>query len=171
MITIEQWNGQTDDIEALARVLHGCVHGGASVGFVLPHPMAEARRFWRDTIQPQVTGGGRVVLFARRETQIVGTGSLVIDTPANQPHRAEVSKLLVHPDHRRQGIARALMTALEGHARTINRRLLTLDTRSGDTAEPLYVSLGFQVAGRIPGYCMDPTGARFESTTYMFKPL
>ena len=93
------------------------------------------------------------------------------DTPANLRHRAEVSKLLVHPTLRRRGIARALMAGLEREAARLGRSLLTLDTRTGDMAEPLYVSLGYRIAGVIPGYCRHPSEDRLDSTTIMYKVL
>ena len=89
----------------------------------------------------------------------------------NQPHRADVAKLLVHPDARRQGLARALMLALEDRARALSRSLLVLDTRTGDPSQALYQSLGYRVAGEIPGYCRHPAEPVFEPTTYLYKPL
>jgi ribosomal protein S18 acetylase RimI-like enzyme len=92
--------------------------------------------------------------------------------PANQPHRAEVSKLLVHPEYRRRGLARRMMLELEGRAGKFRKTLLTLDTRTGDAAEPLYASLGFQTTGIIPGYCLDPDATgRLDATTIMYKQL
>lgn len=170
---ITRWTA--DDLSAnldlLAEILHACVHAGASVGFILPHPMTEARAFWRDTVLPAVASGDRALFVALAGGRPVGTGQLVMATPANQPHRAEVSKLLVHPATRRQGTARALMQALEHHARSNAKTLLTLDTRTGDDAEPLYLSLGFSAAGVIPGYCLDPDGQKLDATTYMYKTL
>ena len=96
---------------------------------------------------------------------------LDIDTPPNQPHRAEVAKLLVHPDFRRHGFARALMGALETHATAIGRTLITLDTRTGDNAEPLYASLGYRTAGTIPAFCLDPIDGSLHPTTIMYKEL
>jgi ribosomal protein S18 acetylase RimI-like enzyme len=155
----------------LAALLHACVHDRASIGFVLPFAVDEGAAFWRDKVLPAVRGGGRILLVAHKDGRLVGTVQLGCDTPANQPHRAEVSKLLVHPDFRRQGIARALMAELEGLAAQRGRSLLTLDTRTGDTAEPLYASLGYQTAGVIPGYCRDPVEDRIDSTTIMYKAL
>ena len=90
--------------------------------------------------------------------------------PPNQPHRAEVRKLLVHPDFRRQGIARHLMREAEAHAVRIGRSLLTLDTRTGDSAEPLYTSLGYVTVGQIPHFSRDPQDAgKLDATTIMYK--
>ncbi|MYM56122.1 GNAT family N-acetyltransferase [Thalassovita mangrovi] len=173
MIDIQRWTAPDlqNGADALARILHGCVHDGASVGFILPHPLGEALEFWRSDILDQVRQGHRLLLVAQDDGVVVGTVSLVTASPANQPHRAEISKLLVHPDHRRKGIAKRLMRAAEQAAVDAGKSLLTLDTRSGDSAEPLYASLGFETAGVIPGYCLDVTGQRFDSTTYMYKHL
>lgn len=154
----------------LGALLHACVHAGASVGFVLPCPPAECEAFWRK-VQQAVRDGSRILLVARLGHRIAGTVQLDHDTPANQPHRAEVRKLLVHPDFRRRGISRALMAELERHAIRLGRRLLTLDTRTGDAAEPLYAGLGYKTVGVIPGYCLDPAEDRLDGTTIMYKTL
>jgi ribosomal protein S18 acetylase RimI-like enzyme len=159
----------------LAAILHACVRDGASVGFVLPFEIDQAAAFFRDKVRPGLAAGGRVLLAAelddKRGGKLAGTVQLIHDTPPNQPHRAEVAKLLVHPAARRRGLARALMTRLEAEARARGRSLLTLDTRTGDTAEPLYAGLGFQAAGVIPGYCRDTLSDRMDPTTIMWKAL
>ncbi len=155
----------------LAAVLHACVHAGASVNFILPFSEDDAGGFWIQKVLPAVCAGARTLLVAEIGGRIAGTVLLDVDTPPNQPHRAEVSKLLVHPDFRRRGIARALMADLERLARAMGRSLITLDTRTGDAAEPLYASLGYQAAGVIPGYCRDPFDHTLDSTTIMFKAL
>ena len=164
-----------DDIAShlreLGALLHACVHAGASVNFVLPYSEADSAAFWRWKVLPAVGDGTRLLLVARRDERIAGAVQLDTDTPPNQPHRAEVSKLLVHPDFRRQGIARALMAELERLASQRGRSLITLDTRTGDKAEPLYVSLGYKTAGVIPGYCLDPFEDRLDPTTIMYKAL
>ena len=173
MATIEPLDaaGAAEALEALAELLHACVHAGASVNFVLPFPMQEARAFWRDKALPAVARGQRRLLVARSGGRIVGSVQLDLATPPNQAHRGDVAKLLVHPDARRQGIARALMIALEALAAREGRWLLTLDTVTGAAAEPLYLSLGFEIAGRIPDYALAPDASRFEATTVMFKLL
>jgi ribosomal protein S18 acetylase RimI-like enzyme len=164
-----------EDIEnhlgELAGLLSACVHDGASIGFVLPFSGVESARFWTSKVLPGVRGGGLVLLVVRQGGRIAGAVQLDHDTPANQPHRAEVRKLLVHPDFRRQGLARVLMTEIEQLARSKSRGLITLDTRTGDKAEPLYAALGYQVAGVIPGYCRDTLTERLDSTTIMYKTL
>jgi ribosomal protein S18 acetylase RimI-like enzyme len=156
----------------LAALLRACVHDGASVGFVMPHGVDESEAFWSNKVLPSLRTGGLTLLVARRGDTIAGTVQLDYDTMPNQRHRAEVRKLLVHPAARRQGIARALMTEIERHAQRLQRSLLTLDTRTGDHAEPLYVALGYQTAGVIPGYAQGPLDdKRFDATTIMYKML
>jgi len=162
--------GAERELDALAEILHACVHAGASVNFVLPFPPEDARAFWRRVLS-MMDAGSRRLLVARHNGRIVGTVQLDIATPPNQPHRAEVTKLLVHPEARRLGIARALMLAVEEVARREGRSLLTLDTRTGDKAEPLYRDLGFTLAGVIPRYSIAPEGGRLDATSFMYKEL
>jgi GNAT superfamily N-acetyltransferase len=174
-ICIESWDadlaGLTADLEMLGGVLHACVHAGASVSFVLPFSRDDAKAFWLDQVLPAVNAGSRLVLLARLAGKIIGTVQLDLATPPNQPHRAEVKKLLVHPDARRRGIARSLMIALEDRARAARRSLLTLDTASGSAAEPLYLSLGYVAVGAIPCYALNFNASELESTTVMYKQL
>jgi GNAT superfamily N-acetyltransferase len=156
----------------LGALLYACVHDGASVGFVMPYRATDSVAFWLNQVKPGVQACTRAVLVARRGGTIVGSVQLDYDTPPNQPHRAEVRKLLVHPDHRRQGVAQMLMAELHRRAALLGRNLLTLDTRTGDKAEPLYAALGYQSVGVIPGFCRDTMDAgRFDSTTIMYKAL
>lgn len=177
-IRIEEWRvdaSRADDIDAetdmLAEVLHAVVHAGAGVSFFTPFSIDEARAFWVEKALPQVRAGRRRVVIARLEDRIVGTVNLDLDTPPNQRHRAEVAKLLVHPDARRSGIARALMVALEEIAHSEGRKLLTLDTVSGSNAELLYKSLGFIAAGVIPRFARGALTPELEGTTIMYKEL
>ncbi|MFZ5675073.1 MAG: GNAT family N-acetyltransferase [Pseudomonadota bacterium] len=159
------------ELPELARLLHDCVHAGASIGFIMPHTMADAEAFWRDKVAGPVANATRLLLVAKDGDRIAGAVQLDHDTPANQPHRAEIRKLLVHPDFRRRGIATTLMAAIEEEARRLARSLLTLDTRTGDNAEPLYAALGYRTSGVIPGYCRDTHKDRLDSTTIMYKNL
>lgn len=156
-------------VDELANVLQACVLDGASVGFVLPFPIEDAVAFWRGLI-PGVREGGRRLLVARLDGHVVGTVQLVLAMPANGRHRADIVKLLVHPAARRRGIARALMLRAEALARAERRSLLILDTRQGDSAEPLYRALGFALTGVVPGYACSIHGV-LEPCSFMHKVL
>jgi len=164
-------NDGNGDIEMLAALLHACVRAGASVSFVLPFSREDAKAFWIDQVLPGVAAGTRSLLVARLSNRIIGTVQLDLATPPNQPHRAEVRKLLVHPDVRRRGIAKALMIAVDQVARTARRTLLTLDTVTGGPAERLYQSLGYFSLGSIPRYALNFDSSVLESTTVMYKDL
>jgi GNAT superfamily N-acetyltransferase len=174
-IRIEGWPVDSpraaEDVEMRGHVLHACVHAGASVNFVLPFSHDDATAFWRDKVVPAARAGNCRVLVARNAERIVGTVQLDLVTPPNQPHRAEVRKLLVLPEARRHGIARALMTAIEEQARQDGRTLLTLDTITGGRAEPLYFSMGYIRVGVIPRYACSPDSSELEATTVMYKEL
>ena len=155
----------------LGALLQDCVHDGASIGFILPFDTAASQAFWMDNVLPAVTRGVRLLLVAEVDGRVAGAVQLDWDTNPNQAHRAEVRKLLVAPTFRRHGIARQLMQALEAQARQLPRSLLTLDTRSGDHAQALYLSLGYLVAGSIPAYALAPDGGHLDATTIMYKQL
>jgi ribosomal protein S18 acetylase RimI-like enzyme len=163
-------DGLAEHLQAVAEILHACVHDGANVGFVTPFDLNQARAFWVQKITPGVLADTRVVLAAKIDDQVAGTVQLNLDTPPNQPHRADVSKLLVHPKYRMLGVGRALMEQIESYGINAGRHLLTLDTAT-DIAEKLYVSLGYERAGHIPGYAREPNEARFVGTTIMYKVL
>ena len=163
-------DGLTQHLDAIAEILHACVHDGANVGFVLPFDLNQARAFWREKIAPGLAANTRIVLVAKVDDQVAGTVQLNLDTPPNQPHRADVSKLLVHPKYRMLGLGRALMQQIESYGANAGRRLLTLDTAT-DIAENLYISLGYERAGHIPGYAREPNEDRFVGTTIMYKVL
>ena len=159
------------NVSELGALMHACVHAGASIGYILPYSPDDGEVFWTTKVLPAVEDGTRLLLVARKGGRIVGSVQLDTDTPPNQPHRAEIRKLMVHPDFRRQGIARALMAEVERLAAELERSLLTLDTRTGDSAEPLYASMGYQTVGVVPGYCLDPFEPKLDSTTIMYKAL
>jgi ribosomal protein S18 acetylase RimI-like enzyme len=156
---------------ALAEIVADAVNGGAAISFMQPFTVEDARRFWREKVWPDVIAGRRVLLVARLDREIVGTVQMDIALPPNQRHRCEVAKMVVHSRARRRGVARQLMQALEAQARALGKTLITLDTRTGDRAEGLYASLGFQVAGIIPNFAADPDGRATHGTTYMYKLL
>ena len=156
--------------EELADVLRDCVEGGASVGFMLPLAQGRPEAFWR-RVAAGVAAGERHLFAAEDERgRVCGTLSLVVDMPDNQPHRADVSKMLVHRRARRQGIAEQLLRALEAKARALGKTTLVLDTVTGSDASRLYERLGWQKAGDIPNYALMPDGAPC-STTYYFRML
>ncbi len=142
----------------LARILVACVAAGASVSFLPPLPDATAERFYRDRAT-DIARGTRILLAAWRDGTLAGSVMLDLDMPQNQPHRAEVQKLLVDPGLRRSGVARALMQAVERAARSAGRSLLVLDTIEQGAAEALYRSLGWTESGRIPRFARDADGA------------
>ena len=160
-----------EEIAMLGDVLHAVVHIGAGVSFILPFSVDEGRAFWVAKVLPGVRAGTRRVLVARIGSRIVGTVQIDLATPPNQRHRAEVAKLLVHPDARRHGIARRLMVALEAVALSEGRTLLTLDTWTGSHAEQLYRSLGYTTVGVIPRFARGSTTPGLEPTTIMYKEL
>jgi ribosomal protein S18 acetylase RimI-like enzyme len=155
---------------ALADVLVDCVEGGASVGFMLPLEHERARAFWVGALH-SATLGERVVLVAEVEGtgEVVGTVQVLLTAPENQPHRGEISKMLVHRSARRQGVAEALMRAAEAAAHEAGKTLLVLDTAS-DSAERLYERLGWQRVGVIPKYALWPDGG-FVDTVIFYKDL
>ena len=156
-------------IHALAQVLIDCVQGGASVGFMQPLAAERALAFWR-RVADGVARGERALLVAEDDSGIVGTVQLLLDQPDNQPHRADLAKMLVHRRARRQGLGAALMRAAEGLARDGGRTLLVLDTVTGSDADRLYARLGWQRVGDIPGYALWPQGGPC-STTYFYRAL
>lgn len=159
------------NLAGLTEILHASVMAGASINFIMPYDEADAARFWTDKVRPALEGGKLVMLVAWVDGRIAGTVQLDCDTPPNQPHRAEVRKLIVHPAFRNRGIARALMAEIETMAATRGRSLITLDTRAGDKAEPLYRSLGYVPVGIVPGYSRDVFEDRFDDCVIMYKML
>jgi len=156
-------------IEQLSEVLLDCVEGGASVSFMMPFPREQARAFWA-SVASAVERGERAVLVAEDAAGICGTAQLVLAQPPNQPHRADVSKVLVHRRVRRQGVGAALMRATEVVARKLGKDLLVLDTVTGGDAQRLYERLGWVRVGDIPRYALMPTGEPC-GTTYYYRDL
>lgn len=157
-------------IEPLAEVLLDCVQGGASVSFMWPLPRERALGFWRGVAEG-VARGERVLLVAEEPGgSIVGTAQLILSQPDNQPHRADVAKMLVHRRARRRGLAQRLLSALEDEARREGKTVLVLDTVTGGDAERLYARGGWQRVGEIPNYALMPDGQPC-ATTYFHKQL
>ncbi|HVT36431.1 MAG TPA: GNAT family N-acetyltransferase [Nevskiaceae bacterium] len=151
-------------INELASVLADCVNGGASVNFMLPYSAADAAEFFRKIV-PSIASGETILLAARIDGRIVGTVQLGLDTPPNQPHRAEVKKMLVHRAARGKGVGAALLSEVEARAKQKGRTLLVLDTASDD-ARRLYERGGWQRLGNIPDYALLPDGALCDTTIY-----
>lgn len=156
-------------LDPLADILIGCVEGGAGVGFVQPFSHDEAVRFWQSRL-PGIERGERYLLLAMEAGKPAGTVMLELAPQDNGRHRAEVAKLLVHPDFRRRGIARKLLEALDQLALRLGRRLLVLDTVTGDTAEGLYPQCGYIRVGVIPDYARHPVEG-YSATTVFYKQL
>jgi GNAT superfamily N-acetyltransferase len=156
-------------IEALADLLIDCIDGGAGVSFMHPLAPARAQAFWR-RVAAGVAAGERALLVAEDDTGIVGTVQLELDQPENQPHRADLSKMLVHRRARRQGLGAALLRAAEQMARDCGKTLLVLDTVTGSDAERLYARMGWVRVGTIPDYALLPRGG-LCATTVFYKAL
>jgi GNAT superfamily N-acetyltransferase len=156
-------------INKLADVLIDCVEGGASVSFMLPLSRERAGIFWRRVAQG-VTAGERALLIAEDAHGVCGTVQLILSQPENQPHRADVAKMLVHRRVRRQGLGAALMRAAETLAWECGKTLLVLDTVTGAEGERLYERLGWKRVGSIPDYALMPDGAPC-STTIFYREL
>jgi GNAT superfamily N-acetyltransferase len=168
--TLRRVHEPTDvELDALANVLVDCVDGGASVSFMHPFTHDRALSFWRRIAQ-DVRAGKRALIVAEDDAGICGTVQLVLDVPENQPHRAELVKMLVHRRARRHGLGATLMRAAESTALECGRSLLVLDTVSESTGERLYTRLGWQRLGVIPRYALMPDGAYCDAT-FFYKEL
>lgn len=156
-------------IGALADLLKDCVDGGASVSFMHPLTRERAMAFWRK-VAGGVAAGERALLVAEDDRGVCGTVQLIFDLPENQPHRADLAKMLVHRRARRQGLGAALMKAAEATARECGKTLLVLDAVTDGDAARLYARLGWVRVGDIPNYALFPQGG-FCSTTVFYRNL
>jgi ribosomal protein S18 acetylase RimI-like enzyme len=170
-VSAEQADSQEAKLAGeLADVLMDCVEQGASVSFMWPLAREKALDFWRGVIAG-VVRGERILLVARDTSgQLVGTVQLITAQPDNQPHRADVAKMLVHSRARRQGLGEALMRSAENHALAAGKTLLVLDTVSNEAGWRLYQRCGWRIAGEVPGYALLPRGG-LVGTTFMYKAL
>ncbi len=150
---------------ALAEVLLDCVQGGASVGFMASLSKAEAESFF-EKVMEDVQRGERILLAAFIDSKLVGTVQIIIATFPNQPHRADIAKLLVVRPARGQGVGARLMERVEDVSRQAGRTLLVLDTCMGDTAERLYMRIGWTRAGVIPKYALYPDGTWCDTAIF-----
>ena len=156
-------------IDALATISIDCVEGGASVGFMHPFTRERAVAFWR-RVAHGVAAGERALLVGEDAQGICGTVQLMFDLPENQPHRADLAKMLVHRRVRRQGLGEALLMAAEAAARDCGKTLLVLDAVTDGDAARMYARLGWQRVGDIPDYALFPGGG-FCSTTVYYRRL
>lgn len=164
--TIRRVHAPSDaELQALAALLLDVVDGGASVSFMAPLDPRAALDFWRG-VGAGVANGERALLVAEDATGIVGTVQLVLRQPDNQPHRADLAKMLVHRRARRRGLGAALMRAAEALASDCGKTLLVLDTVTGGDGERLYASLGWKRVGSIPNYALFPDGQPCATTVF-----
>ncbi len=169
-LQLRRLNGVDEaQIEQLADVLMDCVEGGASVSFMLPLTRERALVFWRK-VAADVSAGKRALLVAEDAEGICGTVQLIFDLPENQPHRADLAKMLVHRWARRQGLGELLMRTAEVAARESGKTLLVLDCVTGGDAERLYQRLGWVRVGDIPDFALFPEGG-LCSTTYYYRRI
>lgn len=164
-VQIEELSSIEGSIKDLSELLIQIVEGGASIGFLPPLQISEAMNYWEKVLDPDV-----ILLVAIKNNKIIGTVQLHLCSKQNGQHRAEIAKLMTHPDYQRQGIAKLLMKAAEERAKQEGRPLMVLDTREGDPSNELYQSLGYIQAGQIPHYAMSANGA-FDATVFYYKML
>ena len=169
-LTLLSADAINDRLSQLADVLEDCVNGGASVSFMQPFHRETAILFWQGVARSAAAGERRVLAAIDDSDMVIGTVQLIVDLPENQPHRAEVAKLLVHSRGRRRGIAGLLMGELERVAAAEKRTTLVLDTATGSGAETFYVRSGWQRAGVIPAFALMPDGV-MTGTTLFYKHL
>lgn len=152
-------------LKDLSELLIKTVEDGASIGFISPMEEIDANNYFETVLGPDV-----ILLVAKASDKIVGTIQLHLSTKQNGSHRAEIAKLMTHPNYRRRGVGRMLMQHAEEIARNNGRSLLVLDTREGDSSNLLYTSLGYIRAGRIPNYAKSPNGD-LAATIYYYKEI
>lgn len=153
----------------LSELLIEAVANGGSVSFMDPLPRETADKFWEGALAAAARGD-RVILGAFDGELLVGTLTLVLDVSQNQPHRAELVKMITRVSHRGRGVATALLRKIEQMAAERGRWLLVLDTASDGGAAPLYESVGFRLAGEIPDYALKPQGG-LTGTKFYWKCL
>lgn len=169
MVEIRPLQASPEVCAALADLLVEAVAGGASVSFMHPLTPEAAGAFWARSLAAAALGE-RIVLAAFDGDTLAGTVTLLLDCPPNQPHRAEIAKMITRASHRGRGIASALMAEAERLAVERARTLLVLDTASEGGASGFYEGLGFVFAGEIPGYALSPRGG-LNGARFYFKPI
>jgi GNAT superfamily N-acetyltransferase len=158
-----------EQLDGLAAVLHDCVDGGASVGYMWPFSVEDARRAY-EAFADEVDAGRRLLLGAFLDDELVGTVQVVLAFPPNQPHRGEIARMLVRRSARRRGIAEQLLAAAEEAARQEGKTLLVLDAVTEGDAARLYDRLGWTTVGSVPDFALYPDG-RPCATTYFYKAI
>jgi ribosomal protein S18 acetylase RimI-like enzyme len=164
-VKIEQLKSIGNHIDELSELLIQIVEDGASIGFLPPLKRSEAAKYWESVLSP-----GVILFVAKINNQIAGCVQLQLCTKQNGGHRAEIAKLMTHPNYRRNGIGRSLMQKAEEWAKLEGRSLLVLDTREGDPSNHLYSSIGYIQAGRIPHYAKSANG-ELDATILYYKSL
>jgi GNAT superfamily N-acetyltransferase len=154
-----------EHLDALAQVLHDCVAGGASVGYMAPFSPEQARTAFAGFVA-DAEEGRRLLLAAFLDGELLGTVQVILALPPNQPHRGEIAKLLVHRSARGRGVARMLMEAAEAEARAAGKTLLVLDAVTSGDAARLYDRLGWTTVGVIPAYALYPDGRPCDTTVF-----
>ncbi|QCR33092.1 GNAT family N-acetyltransferase [Lysinibacillus sp. SGAir0095] len=164
-LVIERLNSIEDHIEELSELLIRVVEDGASIGFLPPLQLSDAKKYWENVLSPDV-----LLYVAKKNNQIVGSIQLHLSAKPNGRHRAEIAKLMTDTNFRRNGIGRSLMKKAEEQAIQQGRSLIVLDTREGDPSNLLYTSMGYIEAGKIPNYAESSDGL-FHSTVYYYKMI
>ena len=149
----------------LAEVLIATVAAGGSVGFMHPVSPAQAQAFWQAALS-EADAGNRVIFGAWNGQRLLGTVTLLVAMPPNQPHRAEIAKMMTHPEARQRGIATRLIRAAEAEAAARGKTLLVLDTASDEGAGPFYEKLGYTLTGEIPDFALKPHGGLTGTLLY-----
>ncbi|PEA29283.1 GNAT family N-acetyltransferase [Bacillus cereus] len=164
-IVIEEIERLDEDIEELSELLKTVVNDGASIGFLPPLEQKESTKYWETVLAPEV-----ILYVAKINNEVAGSVQLHLVTKPNGIHRAEICKLMTHPNFRRNGIGRSLMKKAEERAKQENRSLLVLDTREGDPSNKLYKSLDYREVGKIPEYAISPNG-ELDATVIYYKMI
>ncbi|AIW84836.1 GNAT family N-acetyltransferase [Bacillus mycoides] len=164
-IVIEEIKRLDEDLEELSELLKTVVNDEASIGFLPPLEQKEATNYWQTVLAPEV-----ILYVAKINNEVAGSIQLHLVTKPNGIHRAEICKLMTHPNFRRNGIGRLLMQKAEERAKQEKRSLLVLDTREGDPSNRLYKSLDYQEVGKIPEYAISPNG-ELDATVIYYKMI
>ena len=156
---------------ALVELLIDAVEGGASVNFIWPMTQEKSERWWQGTLASHARGERLIFVAETEEGRVDGTVQLIPAGKENQPHRADLAKMLVHRRARRQGLGAALLHAAELAARERGLTLLILDTETNSPGEHLYASQGWTKFGEVPGYALCADGSKAEAASFFYKRL